>query len=206
MNDIYNDVFDKITTIQSLLKRHQRYAQTDNTPFADTSSGQGRVLALLKMQHNISTKDLAYLLGIRPQSLNELLNKLEKQGLVERRPSENDKRVLLVQITEKGKNAKQIDTDYSEILNCLDETEIENFSKYLDRIITTLKEKIKETSYSEEEYAQWEKKARETMGDEQFEQLISMHLNGRGFKHFDRGTSNHDIYPFGWGFGGRNKE
>ncbi len=48
-----------------------------------------------------SFADLSYLLGIRQQSLNEPLNKLEKSGYVERRPSEEDRRVMVVHLTEK---------------------------------------------------------------------------------------------------------
>ncbi len=51
---------------------------------ADPARGQGRILAMLKIQPKIKTRELAYLLGIRQQSLNELLNKLEKSGHVER--------------------------------------------------------------------------------------------------------------------------
>lgn len=50
-----------------------------------------------------SFADLSYLLGIRQQSLN----KLEKSGYVERRPSEADRRVMVVHLTEKGKTIQQ---------------------------------------------------------------------------------------------------
>lgn len=55
---------------------------------ADVTRGQGRVLTVLQNTDNISTKDLAYVMGIRQQSLNELLKKLEKKGYVVRKPSE----------------------------------------------------------------------------------------------------------------------
>lgn len=65
--------------------------------------GKRRVLALLAMKEGMSQKDLAFLLGIRPQSASELLAKLQDQGFIERRQDENDKRVTKVYLTEKGR-------------------------------------------------------------------------------------------------------
>ena len=94
MDDLYTGIYEKLSTLQWLMKRRQMFSQAEAGPFADATRGQGRVLAMLKIQPEIATKDLSYLLGIRQQSLNELLNKLEKSGYVERRPSEADKRVM----------------------------------------------------------------------------------------------------------------
>ena len=91
MDDIYTAIYEKLSTLQWLMKRRQMFSQAESGPFADSTRGQGRILAMLKIQPEIATKDLAYLLGIRQQSLNELLNKLEKNSYVERRPSEKDK-------------------------------------------------------------------------------------------------------------------
>jgi Transcriptional regulators len=68
----------------------------------DPQRGQGRVLALLKMRPEISQKDLSYLLDIRPQSLGELLAKLERGGYITRTPSETDNRVMNIKLTEAG--------------------------------------------------------------------------------------------------------
>ena len=79
MSDIYFDIYEKLSTLQWLMKRHQMFCQAESGPFADTTRGQGRILAMLKIQPEIATKELAYLLGIRQQSLNELLNKLNAE-------------------------------------------------------------------------------------------------------------------------------
>lgn len=76
--DIYKEVYEKLSTLQWLLQRYKKENFQKNDIFVDKSSGQGRVLAILKMQSDITTKDLSYILGIRQQSLNELLKKLEK--------------------------------------------------------------------------------------------------------------------------------
>ena len=65
--------------------------------------GQNRVLTMVSMREGISQKDLAFLLGIRPQTLGEMLRKLEERELVERKKSETDGRVVEVSLTEAGR-------------------------------------------------------------------------------------------------------
>lgn len=184
MNDIYTAVYEKLSTLQWLMKRRQMFSQAESGPFADSTRGQGRILAMLKIQPEIATKDLAYLLGIRQQSLNELLNKLEKNSYVERRPSEKDRRVMVVHLTEKGKEAQEPETNYQEFLGCLSPEELQQFGEYLDRIIAAFRMGAG-TSGDEEAMADWMDKARKRMGDEQFEQLMSM--RERAFGPFGRG-------------------
>ena len=181
MHDIYSDLYEKLSTLQWLMKRHQMFCQAESGPFADTSRGQGRILAMLKIQPEIATKELAYLLGIRQQSLNELLNKLEKNGYVERKPSENDKRVMIVHLTEKGKQLQQPETDYQSIFNCLLPEELQQLSQYLDRIIEAFQVQTGNVSEESNSNIDWMSQARERMGDEHFEQLMSM--RERAFGH-----------------------
>lgn len=173
MDDVYTDVYEKLSTLQWLMRCYQMACQAEAGPFADTTRGQGRILAMLKIQPEIATKDLAYLLGIRQQSLNELLNKMEKNGYVERKPSDNDKRVMIVHLTEKGKQVQQPENDYCEILNCLSPDELEQMSKYLDRLIEAFEAQIG-GERADRSRADWSAQARGRMGDRNFDQLIAM--------------------------------
>jgi len=108
-----------------------------------TTRGQGRILAFLKLQDGISTKELSYLLSMRVSSLNELLAKLERSGHVQREPSPKDKRVMLVKLTEKGRTEEEHDSvDISGIFDCLSADEKEVFSDHLERIISAIGEQI----------------------------------------------------------------
>ena len=183
MCDIYTDIYEKLSTLQWLMKRRQMFSQAEAGPFADATRGQGRILAMLKIQPEIATKDLSYLLGIRQQSLNELLNKLEKSGYVERRPSETDRRVMVVHLTERGKNIRQPASDYQDILGCLSHEELRQFGNYLDRIIAAFRAQA--GAGREEEWREdWTEKARARMGEEQFERLMTM--RERAFGSFRR--------------------
>ena len=143
------DLYEKLTRLQWLLHKQQVRGYADGGPMADTTRGQGRILAVLKLRDGISTKDLSYLLGVRVSSLNELLAKLERSGHVTREPSEEDKRVMLVKLTEKGKSVEEPDTvDYRDIFACLTDEEQKAFGEYLDRVIAALIEKL---GYDDEE-------------------------------------------------------
>lgn len=97
----------KFMQVGWLLNRYHQQKRGEVGPMGDPFRGQGRILALLKLQPDISQSELAYLLGMRPQSAGELLGKLERQGLVERTQSESDKRVLNVRLTPEGEKAAE---------------------------------------------------------------------------------------------------
>ena len=131
MNEANTQLYEKFTKLQWLLHKHQHRTQGENGPMADPSRGQGRILAILKLQDGISTKDLSYLLGIRVSSLNELLAKMEKGGYISREPSEADRRVILVKLTEKGKNEPQKKVNSDDVFECFSEDEKITLSEYL---------------------------------------------------------------------------
>lgn len=62
-----------------------------------------RVLSLLDDTEGISQQKLALILDIRPQSLSELLLKLERDGLLTREKNPADRRETLVSLTPEGK-------------------------------------------------------------------------------------------------------
>lgn len=203
MEDTYTELYEKLSRLQWLLQRHHMMNHAEHGPFADTTRGQGRVLAMLKIQPEISTKDLSYLLGIKVASLNELLGKLEKGGYIERKPAEADKRVMMIHLTEKGKSEQQADTDYSGIFDCLSTEELATFGDSLDRVIDALEAKVG-SGEDEDERASWMQSARSRMGDDMFEHMMSAHGGQRrgphgregffgGFGHGGRGPAPHDM-------------
>lgn len=124
-------------------KHHQMGANHLHDPYR----GQGRILSLLKMQPEMSQKQLSYLLGIRPQSMGELLTKLEQNGYIARTPSAEDKRAMDIRLTDEGakvaaeneqRRAQTLAAD--EMFQCLSKEEQEVLAGYLDRIIVDFKE------------------------------------------------------------------
>ena len=123
-----------------LLHRYHMIWHSKNLGDFDPRRGQGRLLAALKNMSGVNQRELAFILDIRPQSLGELLQKLEQGGYISRKPSEDDKRAMMVELTEKGKNLKFQRPNYDELFNCLNEEEQENLKNYLQKISDRLEE------------------------------------------------------------------
>lgn len=117
---------------------HHRHGHGRFGGFGASQQGQGRVLKLLKLKPEISQKELAIILDIRPQSLGELLTKLERAGYVTRAPSETDRRSLNVSLTEAGRAvAEQPEepTDMADIFDVLSEEEQDRLAAILAKLI-----------------------------------------------------------------------
>ncbi|WP_195267245.1 MarR family transcriptional regulator [Eubacterium sp. 1001713B170207_170306_E7] len=196
------ELYEKLSRLQWLMQRSRLKNHVKNGSVGDPTRGQGRVLAMLKIQPEISSKDLAYLLGIRQQSLNELLNKLEKKGYVTRVPSETDRRVMLVRLTEQGKQAQEQDSETEDvgIFDCLSSGEREQFNEYLDRMLAAFEKKYGDGM--DDGAREWMRGACERMGRDQFERLMNMRMGAHSFgNHFGQGGPG--FGPFG-GFGRPN--
>lgn len=103
-----------------------------------------RVLRLIREEDGISQRKLAALLSIRPQSLSELLAKLEKDGYITRRQNPDDKREIFVELTESGEQrAKEVETVREQqavnFFSALSTEEQEKLSELLDKLLQSRK-------------------------------------------------------------------
>lgn len=146
MTEAKLQLVEQFARTAKLFHRYKLRNWCNRTSIADTSRGQGRVLALLNIQPEMSQKELGYLLGIRNQSISELVAKLEKAGYVTKEPSESDKRVMNVKLTEKGKEiaarSKEQTADFTDVFDCLSQEEQATLSEYLDRINAELEKEL----------------------------------------------------------------
>ena len=138
-----SEIFDNFSRLAILMHRYGFFVRRERGFFGDTRRGQGRVLSLLKMQPEITQKDLSYLLDMRPQSLDELLGKLEKKGFITRTPSEDDRRIMIIRLTPDGEKAAESPENKSgEFFGILNPEEKEQFNEYLERLIVNLEGKM----------------------------------------------------------------
>lgn len=132
-----------------LIERVQRLSMRRARPIGspwrinDVSRGQGRVLMTLKLMPEVSQKELTEIMGMRQQSLAELLGKLEGKGFVERTPSPNDRRKMMVRITPVGREEAEklenaVHGERLSFFDCLNEDEKNNLEDYLMRIAAEL--------------------------------------------------------------------
>ncbi|MFR3729833.1 MarR family winged helix-turn-helix transcriptional regulator, partial [Lacrimispora sp.] len=191
MSEIKNTVNGQLQQLQMLMHRTMfyHYGKAYNP-----HRGQGRVLAILKMKPAISQKELTHLLNMSKQSVAELLAKLEKGGYIIRKQSEDDKRVMTIQLTEKGEKAvgdtEDSGMDALKVLDCLNEEELSAFSDYLERII-----KQYEKQFPDEDFEQRRK---------YMEKFMSSY--GHGFGHFKKGHGGHGGYGFYGGYGNQSSQ
>ena len=62
-----------------------------------------RIIALLAERGALTQCELKKLLGIQAGSLSELVSRMERFGVIEREPDPQDKRRLVLRLTEEGK-------------------------------------------------------------------------------------------------------
>lgn len=120
-----------------LLRRGDAQLRRTSRSGRGVLQGQGRVLRMLALHSPIAQKDLSYLLGVRSQSLGEILSKLEAEGLVRRTPNTDDRRTWVVEITDIG---RQADSEQSQAVegdpfSILSDDDRRQLAALLDRVI-----------------------------------------------------------------------
>lgn len=87
-----------------VVKLHRRETDRLIQP-AGVYPGQPPVLFRLDEEDGLRQRDLADRIHLAPATLTVMLGRMEKSGLVERRPDEHDQRVSRVYLTDKGREA-----------------------------------------------------------------------------------------------------
>jgi DNA-binding MarR family transcriptional regulator len=116
-----------------LLKQHE----------IEIGPGQGRILFALWQKDGVPINDLVERTLLRKSTLSELLDNLEKAGYVKREQSEEDRRKILVRLTERTQKLQKIYINLSVEMtkifyNDFTEEEIDEFESYLRRILSNL--------------------------------------------------------------------
>lgn len=150
MNELKATINDQLQQLQMLMHRasFSHFGKMHNP-----HRGQGRVLALLKLKPEISQRELTYLLNMSKQAVAELLSKLERSGYITREPSPDDKRAMIIHLTEKGAEATdEVDDTMpssGKMLDCLNDEELTVFSDYLGRIIAKYEEQFPDEAFEQ---------------------------------------------------------
>ena len=136
------DLTGTLLETHHLLRRYNMIWYGKNFGGLDPRQGQGRILSALRRMNSVTQKELGFILDIRPQSLGELLQKLESNGYVTRHRSTTDKRSLIVELTEKGETFQLQKPDYEELFVGLSAQEKKYFKSSLEKISAQLNELI----------------------------------------------------------------
>lgn len=101
--------------------------------------GQHRILGVLAHFDKISQRDLIQETRLRPASLGELLQKIEKNGYIVREQDQNDRRNMIISLTESGKEAvalakQEHKTQADRLFSVLTEEEQQTLAVLLQRL------------------------------------------------------------------------
>jgi DNA-binding MarR family transcriptional regulator len=111
----------------------------------EISPGQGRILFALWQEDSIPIRELKERTQLGKSTLTDMLDRMDTEGLVERRASDVDKRRTLVHLTEKTKKLHQkylaVSKEMTELFYCdFSNEEVEVFEEYLRRLLANLVE------------------------------------------------------------------
>jgi len=120
------------------MRKVNRYFESNFSQFGITPA-QFYVLTAVWERDGVKFKDLAKSLEMDGSTLTSILDRMERQELVERRDDPEDRRSLLVFLTEKAKQEVAIITTLAEKLNQeikerFTEEEFETFERVLEKI------------------------------------------------------------------------
>ena len=167
------EITGKLMRLEHLM-RMEKMRTMGSEGWLNMARGRGRILVVLNMAGPISPGDLAFILQIRQQSMNETLKKLEDAGLIQRRQDESDKRKIRISLTEAGKAAvPRIPGNPDAIFDCLTQEEKTAFAVYLDRISAALAEQLGLPEQEEEQL----QAMRERMSEDRFRMMMDMRKN-----------------------------
>ena len=110
----------------------------------EINPSQGRILFVLWRQNNIPINELAKATSLGKSTLTSMLDRLEAMGYVERKPSKEDRRKIIIARTEKDKTFQKQYVKLSQEMNRLffqgfTEDEIDLFEIHLQRIFDNMK-------------------------------------------------------------------
>jgi DNA-binding MarR family transcriptional regulator len=105
--------------------------------------GQISVLVLLYKNEGISLRQIADQLHVKPPTVTVMVQRLEKSGMVYKRPDEKDQRINRIYLTQKGKNLKEdmrimMDDNRQKLIRGFSEQEQEQMKDYLRRMVENL--------------------------------------------------------------------
>jgi len=112
---------------------------------ATAGVGQIRVsylgaLMSLWQQDELKAGDLGRRAGLEPSTMTNLLDRMSRDGLVERRPDPNDRRAQRIILTDEGRRVREpilvaVDRTFSRILSGVPEHDMEQMKQVLRQIL-----------------------------------------------------------------------
>lgn len=140
-SNIDRNLFSQYLYLGDLMRLVPQSAKTKAIP--EIGSTQTLILQIVNAQNTITQKELVTKLDMRPQSTSELLQRLEKKGLITRTSSKTDKRVMVITLTADGKKIATEDAGFMDkFFAALDPAEAQTLLTLLTKVVQDLEQKV----------------------------------------------------------------
>lgn len=138
--DHRNEVLKSAFSLARALKRRPPRGEHHFPPSLE------RALGVIYNGGDLSVRDLGEELDIRPSSVSELVDRLEKSGLAERKSDDSDRRLTRIALTDLGKaEAEYIrgrhDQAIADFSSCFTDEEAAKFCELADKLSAHLQER-----------------------------------------------------------------
>jgi DNA-binding MarR family transcriptional regulator len=97
------DLIAEVDEIFKTLGHHRMHYQFEPWRKLDVPLAQLKSLFLIHMKESISVHELALDLGVTPGNVTSIIDRTVGQGLVKRSENPDDRRIVLLQLTDKGR-------------------------------------------------------------------------------------------------------
>ncbi|NJN18335.1 MAG: MarR family transcriptional regulator [Oscillochloris sp.] len=133
----------RLLHLMDQMRHRQRSPVMGQIADLNLSFSHMRVLRLLAPANELAMKDLAEQLQLTPPSLTALTRRLVQSGMVERRPHHEDSRIVLLRLSEAGRDLhRRLYEEHvqrmQDLLAALSDEEQELFLDLLDRAVRAL--------------------------------------------------------------------
>jgi DNA-binding MarR family transcriptional regulator len=130
---------------QQIIEFYEKLSSWEHAVVKDSelTPGQMHAIEIIGHEKSLRMKELAEKLGVTTGTLTVTVDKLERRGLLERRPHESDRRSYRVVLTEAGGKHFASHQEYhlqltGEIAAVLSSEELEVFGRVLEKVVKQL--------------------------------------------------------------------
>ncbi len=97
------ELITEVDEVFKALGHHRMHYQFEPWRKLDVPLAQLKSLFLIHMKESISVHELALDLGVTPGNVTSIIDRMVGQGLVKRSENPDDRRIVLLQLTDKGR-------------------------------------------------------------------------------------------------------
>ncbi|MBU0975288.1 MAG: MarR family transcriptional regulator [Patescibacteria group bacterium] len=135
----------------NLIRKLQAIQKCEGGP-EELSILQARILMIIAEHKHLRMSDLAKFFVVRTSAMSQQVDILVREGYVERVPSKEDRRIVHVKLSAKGRRMKRkafrkMKEKFGFILSCIDDDKKTDLLSILEALEKSLDKKVKQTDY-----------------------------------------------------------